>query len=90
MRRFLSSQQFLQHFLMIYSGILTVALAVTVLTAFRPAAAPQKFNQINVERINLVEPDGTLRLVISNKALAPGIFIIKARSIHIQTAKRPA
>ncbi len=71
MRRLLTSQQFL----MIYSGILTVVFAVTVLTAFRPAAAPQKFEQINVERINLVEPDGTLRLVISNKALAPGIII---------------
>ncbi len=75
MRRFLTSQQFLQHFLTIYSGILTVVFAVTVLTGFRPAAAPQKFEQINVERINLVEPDGTLRLVISNKALAPGIII---------------
>ena len=71
MRRFLTSQQFL----MIYSGILTVVFAVTVLTAFRPAPAPQKFEQINVERINLVEPDGTLRLVISNKALAPGIIL---------------
>ena len=55
MRRFLTSQRFLQHFLMIYSGILTVVFAVTVLTAFRPAAAPQKFEQINVERINLLE-----------------------------------
>ena len=71
MRRFFTSQQFF----MIYSGVLTVVFAVTVLTGFRPAAAPQKFEQINVERINLVEPDGTLRLVISNKALAPGIII---------------
>ena len=39
MRRFLTSQQFLQHFLTIYSGILTVVFAATVLTAFRPAAA---------------------------------------------------
>jgi hypothetical protein len=71
MRRFLISQQFL----MIYSGILTVVFAVTVLTGFRLLSAAQKFEQVDVQRINLVEPDGTVRLIISNKALAPGIII---------------
>ena len=34
-----------------------------------------KFDEISVQRINLVEPDGTLRLVISDKALFPGLII---------------
>jgi hypothetical protein len=71
MRRFLSSQQFL----MMYSGVLTTIFAVVLLTGFGPLSSRQKFKQIDVERINLVEPDGTLRLVISNRASAPGVII---------------
>jgi hypothetical protein len=70
MRRFLTGQQFL----VVYSGILTVAFAITLFTAFS-RSGPQKFKEIEVQRINLTEPDGTLRLIISNKALAPGIII---------------
>lgn len=35
--------------------------------AFRQAPAPQNLGEITVERINVVDKDGTLRLVISNK-----------------------
>ncbi len=62
-------------FLVGYSAIVTLAFAVTVLGGF--ASAPKKavFDQIDVHRINVVEPDGTLRLVISDKAQFPGSFI---------------
>jgi hypothetical protein len=33
------------------------------------------FEEINVERINIVEPDGTLRMVLSNHARLPGIIV---------------
>lgn len=33
------------------------------------------FDTITVKRINIVEPDGTLRMVISNKAQFPGAFV---------------
>ena len=33
---------------------------------------PRRFDEITVQRINVVEPDGTLRLVIANKAKFPG------------------
>jgi len=33
------------------------------------------FREITVQRINLVEPDGTLRMVISNHAKLPGIIV---------------
>lgn len=34
----------------------------------------QKFDEIDVQRINVVEPDGTLRMIISSKATFPGII----------------
>jgi len=33
-----------------------------------------QFDEINVGRINIVEPDGSTRLIISNRALFPGDF----------------
>jgi hypothetical protein len=59
---------------MVYSGILTVVFSITLFTAFTQSGK-QRFKELDVQRINLVEPDGTSRLVISNKALAPGIII---------------
>ena len=38
----------------------------------------ESFDTITVKRINVVEPDGTLRMVLSNKAQFPGI-IVKAK-----------
>jgi hypothetical protein len=64
-----------QRFLMIYSGVLTAVFAVSALYGF--ARAPQKMTieELDVQRINLREPDGTLRLVISDKYRAPGIIV---------------
>jgi catechol 2,3-dioxygenase-like lactoylglutathione lyase family enzyme len=53
---------------------LFVALLVAV-SAFRQAARPQNLGEITVERINVVDADGTLRLVISNKdRMHPGVI----------------
>ncbi len=71
MKRFLTSQRFLA----IYSGILTLTFALTVLGGFLSQRKKIDFDEVNVHRINVVEPDGTLRMVISNKAQCPGEFI---------------
>ena len=63
-----------QRFLTIYSGVLTLVFAVTVFSGFSIGNKPTTFDQINVHRINVVEPDGTLRLVISDHAKLPGII----------------
>lgn len=56
-----------------YSSILTTALVA--FTFARPLAAkPQTVDEIDVHRINVREPDGTLRLVISNHARLPGVI----------------
>ncbi len=64
-----------QRFLVIYSGVMTVVFAVSALYGF--ARAPQKMTieELDVQRINLREPDGTLRLAISGRSKAPGIFV---------------
>ncbi len=49
--------------------------AVFFLTGAREPIKHEKFDEITVGRINIVEPDGTKRIVISNKARFPGDFI---------------
>jgi hypothetical protein len=68
--RFLADQRFLA----IYSGILTVVFAVTALCGFA-ALRSQSFDQITVHRIHVIEPDGTLRLILSDRAAIPGAFV---------------
>jgi hypothetical protein len=66
---FLSSRRFLA----IYSGCLTLVFALTVLAGFARHTQSGSFDQITVHRVNVVEPDGTVRLVISDKAEFPGL-----------------
>ncbi len=63
-----------QRFLVVYSGAVTVALAALVLLGARGPVRSTQFDQITVRRINIVEPDGTTRMVISDKAEFPGAF----------------
>src|SRR5204862_3065620 len=61
-------------FLRLYVVISTLALVVLSTAAFRQAVKPQNLGEITVERINVVDADGTLRLVISNKdRMHPGV-----------------
>jgi hypothetical protein len=48
--------------------------AVFMLTGAKEPPRHEHFDEITVGRINIVEPDGTKRLVISNKAQFPGDF----------------
>ena len=62
-------------FLAVYSGVLTVIFAATVLSGFAPRSKKTVFDEIDVQRINVVEPDGTLRMIVSSKKKCPGIII---------------
>ena len=64
-----------RRFLTVYSGVLTLVFAVTVLCSFSIRNKSETFDQITVHRINIVEPEGTLRMVISNHAQLPGIIV---------------
>jgi len=69
--KFLSNQ----NFLVIYSGVLTLTFAIAILGGWAGERKKTSFEEIDVQRINLVEPDGTLRMIISDKALWPGIYL---------------
>jgi hypothetical protein len=69
--KFLGSQRFLA----IYSGVLTLTFTITIFSGFAAERKKSSFEEIDVQRINLIEPDGTLRMIISDKALWPGIFL---------------
>ncbi len=64
-----------QRFLVVYSAVVTAAFAGTVLAACAVASRQPHFDEIDVQRINVIEPDGKVRLVISNEAQFPGSFI---------------
>jgi hypothetical protein len=60
--------------LAVYSSVLTTLLAA-VMFAGPTSAKVQNLDEIDVHRINVREPDGTLRLVISNHARLPGVTV---------------
>ena len=70
--RVLSSQRFLA----LYSGVLTLCFVATVVAAPFLLRSPT-FGVITAQRINIVEPDGTVRLTISNRASFPGTGITR-------------
>ena len=61
-------------FLRVYAIVNSIVLAVLATAAFRQAG-PQKFDQITAQRIDIVDANGTLRMVISNKdRMHPGVM----------------
>ena len=56
-----------------YAGVLTAVFAINLLCGFAPRAA--RFDTLKVQRIDVAEPDGTLRMVISDHARLPGIIV---------------
>lgn len=65
-------------FLTVYSALVTLAFAVTVCVAFLGAAQGSgkvaEFDRIRVHRIDVVEPNGTPRMIIADRAEYPGSF----------------
>lgn len=65
---------FTERVLIVCCGALTIVPCVLLLTA----STPQKkasFDEMDVKRINLIEPDGTLPMVLSDKAYFPGLMV---------------
>lgn len=62
--------------LILYSAVLTAAFAFSVGTGAVAGQGPGKaaFDTIDVKRINVVEDDGTLRMIVSNTSRSPGII----------------
>ena len=65
-------------FLVVYSATITVVFLITTCINFaRPVHGADKtvnFDRIQVHRIDVVEPDGTPRMIIADRAEYPGSF----------------
>jgi hypothetical protein len=60
------------------AGATTMAAALAAIVTLTGAKSPARietFDEITVGRINIVEPDGTKRIILSNKAQFPGDFM---------------
>ena len=63
-----------QQVLIAYSAVLSTTFAVVLLMG-ATSHRSQAFDEIQVHRVNVVEPDGTLRMVISNHDRLPGVIV---------------
>lgn len=57
-----------------YTLLSTTLLGILAIAAFRRAREPTRFEEISVERINIVEKDGRVRLVIANDPRSPAVI----------------
>jgi hypothetical protein len=58
--------------LRVYVALSTALIGFLSITAFRRSAEPTRFEEIDVQRINIREPDGKLRMILSNRARSTG------------------
>jgi hypothetical protein len=72
-----------------YAIVMTAAVGVLALAAFRTSPVQERsFTEIDVQRINIVEPDGKLRMVISNRPRSIGP-IYKGKPFGYPGGRRP-
>ena len=82
--------------LKVHAIISTAVIGVLLLGAFRQAAPPEaarnaekvRFDEIDVQRINIIEPNGTLRMVLSNAARSQGP-LYKGKPFFYTGTERP-
>ncbi|HJV19323.1 MAG TPA: hypothetical protein VJ552_05540 [Sediminibacterium sp.] len=70
-------------------AVATVAGIVMITSTAFKSAGNQKFNEIDVERINIVEKDGTVKMIITNVERFPnGTTKINNRPTNVDRKKR--
>ena len=62
-------------FLLVYSLLATLFLIYLFLFVLKNQHSPNTFDQIQAQQIRIVEPDGTLRMIISNSKKLPGVIV---------------
>lgn len=62
------------HLVFGWLALITVALGFVALGPAHSDSKTASFEQIDVQRINVVEPDGKPRVIISNRKLFPGLY----------------
>lgn len=64
-----------QTILFIYSIFATLLLVFVFLYVLKNQGSVKSFDQIQAQQIRIVEPDGTLRMIISNSKKLPGVIV---------------
>ena len=59
----------------IYGAVSALAFVIIAISAISIAREKHTFGTIDVQRINVVEPNGTLRMVISDQTRFPGAIV---------------
>ena len=67
----------LKNGMLAYCVLTTTVLGVFTITQAISNPSKASFQEIDVQRINVREPDGTLRMVVFSKAAAPGAPVVK-------------
>ena len=65
---------FVQKALLLYSATLSTVFAVVMVSGAK-SQRNAEFDEIRTHRLNIIEPDGTLRMVISDHGLMPGVIV---------------
>ena len=68
--------------LILYSAVLTAAGALAIGSGAVANDKVTRFAEIDVQRINVREADGTLRMIISNTDKSPGIYMHNKERPH--------
>jgi len=69
--------------------VLTAVFVAALLSGFASSPSKLRLKELDVQRINIVEPDGTLRLVISDKHDFPGL-IVKGKQAYAHKDRQTA
>jgi hypothetical protein len=64
-----------QTVLLIYSILATLFLIFVFIFFLRNQNSTKTFDQIQAQQIRIIEPDGTLRMIISNSKKLPGVIV---------------
>ncbi len=59
-------------FLQAYAAVVTIIFGALIVSGFVFQREKQRFGEIDVERINVIEPDGQVKMVIANTERLPG------------------
>lgn len=65
----------MQGWLAVYACCVTTTLLGVLILLWHQRKAVTSFDEITVHRINIVEPDGAIRMVLTDKAEAPGFYV---------------
>jgi hypothetical protein len=82
--------RFWQGFSLALALLLIATAGDSVCSVFAQTNQKQRFTEVDVERINVIEADGTVKLVIANRERAPTRSVRVSPARELPTTSPPA